>query len=357
MKMSRWFLGITLVLMPVALFWASQRAASARPVKLGAPWNYPLIYFSSDSRYLVACQNESSNSGYLIFDVASRELVDRYKVDYLGVPPLFSPDGKRTAIVSAFEARPDPHPSRFLFAFPQFSVRDVGATKTQTVTDESRMAENEGDNTPDQSAVWNANGELVVVGTRQVRRFDAATGRLLSRATFRALPQLKKNQKYYIESGEHSAELALDGKSFVHWQAPATFVLRDSRFAREMRRIRLPHSESETPTFGISARGNVVWVVQSGTTFYDAKTGRALWNWKGLDSSYGVGATDFRLSADEKMVVACNGDHCTARALKNGAQLWKVRHPNSSIFALSPDGKTFAERRYDGQIMLWPMPQ
>lgn len=352
MKFPRWLLGAILVALPVALFWASRRAAAARPVKLGAPWNYPLIYFSPDSRYLVAHKDRIPGEIYLVFDVAQRRLVDRCRDTYATVPPLFSPDGKRIALVEDYTPHTPPHSSAYNFGYPVFHIGEVGAPKTDFVEPDDSSADNEGDITPHQSAVWTGQNVLVVAGRRQVRRFDAATGEQLSRATFRGLPRFKKGQHPVIYTqGFDTVRIAQDGMTMVDWEPPQALVVRDTQLARAKRRIVLPYRDEYPPSFGISARGSVVWIVQHGATyFYDAKTGRALWNWKGLSSGYD-------LSADEKLVVACNGQHCIARDLKTGVQKWKVQKPNSSIFALSPDGKTFAERRPDGQIWLWPMPQ
>lgn len=87
--------------------------------------------------------------------------------------------------------------------------------------------------------------------------------------------------------------------------------------------------------------------------FVRVRDRKYLWAWSGS----GASLDSFHFSTDEKSVVLCNGTVCVARDTQTGSELWRLKAPNSPIFALSPDGKTLAEAKPNGQIFLWPLPQ
>lgn len=372
MNSPRRFAWVALLGVPIAFFFVSKRATQQRPWLLATVPKCDVVRFSPDSRILVATSGPSSldNNWYLFFDVQTKKLLERRKVlDYaLQTPPFFSPDGTKTVCALGYIWNSPPPKSPFEFLTPNLSVKEVASQKEKSISDTDMHQEDEGDEPTVQSAVWTSDGrELVVAGHRQVRRFDAQSGKLLSRAVFRALPKLRKGELPVIADGEQRVAISPNGKQFIYIESPWLLTIRDTKTAVVQASVgtKNPPYDSANLDFpyfpyGWSAKGNFIWVEDAyapAVKIFDASSRRLLWAWKGLYATVGMGATDYHLSPDEKSIVACNGASCIARALKTGKELWRVKNPNSPVFALSPDGKTLAEVRSGGKIFLWPLHQ
>lgn len=88
-----------------------------------------------------------------------------------------------------------------------------------------------------------------------------------------------------------------------------------------------------------------------GQNFFRLRDNKRLWTWKNHSSSS-------TFSPDSRFVVSFDKTHnlCLARDARTGASLWQIQGPRPLVFALSPDARTLAEARPNGQILLWPLP-
>ncbi|BCM92806.1 hypothetical protein IAD21_04689 [Abditibacteriota bacterium] len=349
MNLTRRLTFVALSSLVVALFFAARRASEIRPRRLATiPFCNELV-FSSNGQLLIGKSNVSGVQTYSFLDIQNSMPVAERHIDHYQFQPLLSPDEKQIARATEFP-EPPPHQSPFGFSTPTFFVSDITSDKERRFSDPIVHDDDEGDSPSVQSAVWTRDGrELIVAGKRQIRRFDAQSGQLLSRATFAPLPKLRKGRKPPTDNGAQKLAISPDGRQFLRLDSPSRLTIRDTKTARVVRSITLVGNTGPYVRFGWSEGSHFVWAEIVGVGIFSASTGRFLWRWSDM--------TQPHFSPDEKFVVCCNGYQCMARDAQTGRELWRVYSPNSPNFALSPDGKTLAEARSNGQIFLWPMPQ
>lgn len=87
-------------------------------------------------------------------------------------------------------------------------------------------------------------------------------------------------------------------------------------------------------------------------TFADLRTGRILWS----DGPKPVDVTPVGFSGDGRIVLWSGGKsngEVVARDTRTGVEKWRLRGPQSSVIALSPDASAVYEAR-DGKLWKWP---
>ncbi|BCM92807.1 hypothetical protein IAD21_04690 [Abditibacteriota bacterium] len=333
MKLPHRLALVALLGVPLALFFVARQVSDKRPIKLGVHRGCDSLTFSPAGKTLIS-RAAYPTFGSIFWNIQSGQRIHLLRADS-HEPSSFSPDGKHLAWL---EMRT--HDAEMS---PIVVITSASGQKEKWFPDlKSRPADSNDENV---GIEWTSNGREIVVLTRhQVRHFDAQNGHVLSCFAYK--------KPWPPDDG--SAFLSPDGKVMASIETPYTrlrVILRNTQTNKKLG-VTIPDDPNVALIFSPASQ---FVAVEAGPNvhFQRVDNSKILWTWKALGSSQ----AQFKFSPDEKSVVACNSSHCTAHDTHTGHELWRVKNPNSPIFALSPDGKTLAEARSNGQIFLWPLPQ
>lgn len=193
-------------------------------------------------------------------------------------------------------------------------------------------------------ADWSKDGkEIWLLSSKKLLRFSASTGALLCSTTrdprvHEWLAQDGQRLLAISASPSNSKEARLTQLDIIS----GTSKLLVARLSPEFSLNRVSPDFQFFVVTDFDTRGQI---------FRRLRDNKRLWMWENHTSSSAF-------SPDSRFVVSFDKERnlCLARDARTGAPLWQIKGPRPLVFAFSPDGKTLAEARHDGQILLWPLP-
>ncbi len=330
----RIFISLTIIV-PLALFLLARLAANKRPMIIGQHAGATSLQFSPDGRRMLSYSKAEVSS----WDLQKRRREATWKS---GLSYVFSPDGRSLAATGSRYENVDTAHARTI----------ISGVVNDVTTGHVRVRFNDNFTHPtsfqdfSQRPVWSADGrEIWVLSSFHLRRFDASSGRLLSRLALSSLRDfdplrttfLLPDLSFVVSNNHKSKNIELrDIKTGVvarSWKVKvpvagvtpiALFTSPDARFME----------------IGFDGKGADV------NRIYRISDGKS---WEAP-----IDAEPFRgFSVDSRLAIFADESHFIARDINTGRELWRMELPHAQSFALAPDSRHLYNVDAQGIIRRW----
>ena len=331
--MKRRILIILAVVIPLALFFAARLAAGRRPVIIGQHAGAAALQFSPDGQRMLSYGKAEVSS----WNLQKRQREATWKS---GLSYVFSPDSQSLAAVgSRYETVDGTHARTIISGV----VRDV-ATGRARVKFSDVFAHPPSYQDFASGPIWSPDGrEIWVTSAFHLRRFDARSGRLLSRLALFSLREFDPLRTIFL----------LPDLSFVVSSNRKSIAMRDVKTGAVARSWKV-----KSPFVGVTP---IALFTSPDARFlavgFDGKGANVNRIYRVSDTKFWqapIDAEPFRgFSADSRLAIFAEDSTYIARDIDNGREVWRMEIPNAQTFTLAPDGRHLYNVDAQGIIRRW----
>lgn len=334
--MKRRILIALAVVIPLALFFVARNAGSKRPLIVGQHAGAASLQFSPDGKRMLSYGKSEVSS----WDLQERNRKATWK---MGLSYVFSPDSESLAAIGNRYDNIDATHARTVISGV---VCDVATGQARIkFSDIFKHPPFYQDNTG--TLTWSADShEIWVLSSFYLRRFDAHSGKLLSRLALFDLNSFDPSR----------TTLLLPDLSFVVSSNRKSIEFRDVKTGKVARSWKI-----KTPMPAVTPMTNTV---SPDSRFldvgFDGKAAGVTRIYRISDAKFWeapVGSAPFiGFSADSRLALFAEGSTFIARDINSGHKAWRMEVPDAQSFILAPDGHHLYNVDEQGVIRRWDVP-
>lgn len=331
--MKRRILIALAAIIPLALFVVARKKANKRPPIIGQHQGASALQFSPDGKRMLSYGKADVSS----WDLQARRREATWKT---GLDYVFSPDSQSLAAIgNRYDNIDDTHARTVISGV----VCDVATGQARVkFSDTFAHPPFYPDNTG--TLIWSADGrEIWVSSDFHLRRFDARSGKLLSRLTLFSLRDfdalrtilLLPDLSFVVSSNEKGIELrdVKAGKIARSWKIKSPYW-----GVTPVAQAASPDSKFLAVGFDSRATSTTRIYQISDAKFWQAPAGSAPF---------------MGFSADSRFALFSQNSTFIARDIKGGREIWRMQVPDAQSFTLAPDGRHLYSVEKRGVIRRW----
>lgn len=331
--MKRRILIVLAIIIPLAIFFAARVVASKRPLIIGQHAGASSLQFSPDGKRMLSYGSSDVSS----WDLKARRRDATWKS---GLSYVFSPDGQSLAATGNSYDDIDVTHAKTVISGVVCNAR-TGKTRVK-FSDVFKHPTSYYDDT--RQPVWSADGrEIWVLSSFHLRRFDASSGKLLSRLTLFDLNSFNPSRTSFL----------LPALSFVVSSDAKGIELRDVKSGKIARswKVKSPYAGT-TPIANAASPDSQFLAVG-----FDGKAAGVTRIYQIADNKFWktpVSSAPFMgFSADSRLVIFAEDSTFIARDVNSGREVWRREVPDAQSFTLAPDNHHLYNVDRQGVIRRW----